>query len=397
MPHFLQVSKPMPWTQYFPFQVHLRITLVLSGIVFSMVSSKFPISKSEEYFNHQSDISNLEAASLISRQQIVLPPPKPKAPKKKKKKVLGTLGTLEALGALGTKNDVEAEQPYSPPPRILRPDLICLDKQEGGAKPLQNVSVSCIGFMCLYVYNVSSLSIPDIKGQRRPKRSEDEPPLLASLVGKEDSEEVRPYLAPPRILKTLICPDGSGTIALTGKSDEEVNIVRMFLPPVNQIVALCLVLFALIKVLYFSTELLSVESGMEEIGVLDSFSSFQERKLNTAGTRHGFNYNLDHYQNHGNTAGRFLKKYRRRKRSDEEVAAGEVIPEEYLEYSEETIQVWNLVARSWNTIARGWNRVAMSWNVIAIPWNVLAIVWNLALTWWSILITLPDIFNVQTW
>ena len=29
---------------------------------------------------------------------------------------------------------------------------------------------------------------------------------VASLVGKEDIEDVRPYLAPPRILQTLICP-----------------------------------------------------------------------------------------------------------------------------------------------------------------------------------------------
>ena len=155
--------------------------------------------------------------------------------------------------------------------------------------------------------------------------------------------------------------------------------MRMFFPPVNQIVVLCLAVLVLISALYFSTTTLDFESGMEELGALDSFSSFngaQERKLNT-----GFNYSPEYYQYED--TGRFLKKYRRRKRSDE-VTAGEVIAEEYLEYtqySKEAILLWNLVARTWNTFAIAWNKIAFLWNPIAIAWNVVAISWNLALTW----------------
>ena len=385
--------------------MHLQIVLVLSGTVFSMVSSKQSTSIIEELFREQynrrkevtHNISSLEAAGLKFRQIVIRPPP-PKPPKDPKKK-------LQTLLSLGAKNETEEERPYLAPPRML-PDLICLDKQEGARLP-QNVSVSCFGFMCLYVYHGVGVEVarhdkPDGEGHQRSERSDtnwftafveeknnreqsfatnletvsDE---LASLVGKEDVEGARPpFLAPPRILQTLICPDGSGSVALAGGQSDEVNVVRMFFPPANQIVALCLVLLTLVSVLYFATTALDA-SEMEELGVLDSFSSFegaQERKLNT-----GFSYNTDYYQYRD--PGRYPEKYRRRKRSDE-VTPGEVMPEEYLEYSEyseKTIQLWNLVATTWNTFARGWNRIAMSWNVIAIPWNVLAIVWNLALTW----------------
>merc|ERR1712117_255701 len=123
--------------------------------------------------------------------------------------------------------------------------------------------------------------------------------LAEAIVSKKDDPEAASFMAPPQILQTLICPDGSGSIAMAGNQTGEVNIVRMFIPPAPQLVVL-----ALVSVLYFATTALDGEEP-EDPGVLDSFSSFQERKLNT-----GLDYNSYFY--------RYDNLGRRRKRSDEE-------------------------------------------------------------------------------
>merc|ERR1712117_214576 len=128
--------------------------------------------------------------------------------------------------------------------------------------------------------------------------------LAEAIVSKADAPETAAFMAPPQILQTLICPDGSGSIAMAGNKTGEVNIVRMFIPPAPQLVVLALVSLCLVSVLYFATTALDADEP-EDPGVLDSFSSFQERKLNT-----GLDYNSYFYQ-YGNLG-------RRRKRSDEE-------------------------------------------------------------------------------